>query len=367
MIPAKTAHQYDYSKFIYYHPDTKGVSGRAVYIDPQLIVRFMEVIESQGAKGVEVARGIINLKSTAAGITSDSNKNNAAQHRQHVQNVVVTYTVLQNGGRGAGVYITDLQHGFSSDQGRPGLYKVKQDSKVGQPWAAVEDQGAVMSSSVGFLGALPPSENGDGSVNKTAQSFALIAEKMRDRNIVNGFSLFYTPTYVVDNMGAWLTSDQKVSGTSINCPSVFARLLANTENKSKGEERHRWYIVGAGAKVFQQALKEYKQISKQPLSRSHDFYFVDPHVPLGLLHQDLRDNGIDLSRSRGVLEDSMTTAGRTVQFFDSTQAYANLHRAWERDQAVSIGMAKAKDVFKDKSVCFSTIVKNLSAALQGRW
>lgn len=125
MIPAKTAHQYDYSKFMYYHPDTKGVSGRAVYIDPQLIVRFMEVIESQGAKGIEVARAIINLKSTAAGITSDSNKNNAAQHRQHVQNVVVTYTVLQNGGRGAGVYITDLQHGFSSDQGRPGLYKVK--------------------------------------------------------------------------------------------------------------------------------------------------------------------------------------------------------------------------------------------------
>ncbi|MES2825173.1 MAG: hypothetical protein V4732_16335 [Pseudomonadota bacterium] len=59
MLLASSSHQADYSKFIYYHTSTKGSAGRAVFIDPQLLVRFMEIVDSLGAKGLEVARKII--------------------------------------------------------------------------------------------------------------------------------------------------------------------------------------------------------------------------------------------------------------------------------------------------------------------
>lgn len=375
MIPTKTANQFDYTKFIYYHPSTKGGDGRAVYIDPQLIVRFMEIIDSLGAKGVEVARGIINLKSTAAGLTSDSNKTNVGQHRHNIQNVAVTYTVLQNGGRGAGVYITDLQHSYSSDQGRPGLYKVERSTRVGQPWMASSIDSNILPSLVGVLGAVPPSEDGISGATQTAIGFAVGSLKNEfegpSKNLIeNGFSLFYTPSYVIDNMGTWLTSDQKLTSGSINCPQAFARLLVNTENKSKGEQRYRWYIVGSGAKVFQQALKEYKHLSKQPLNRSHEFYFVDPQVPLGLLHQDLRDNGFDPGRDKSIVNGSMTTASQAHQLIDPTQTYTNMYKPFSQFMAIKAAANEATKVLKTRSsttVCFSDLVKNLSTALNKRW
>ncbi|MET0356825.1 MAG: hypothetical protein ABW044_08585 [Cellvibrio sp.] len=102
MIPSPSVHQINYNKFIYFHPTTKGNPGRAVYIDPQLLTRFMELIDASTAIGQEVARGIIGLQSNAGGVTSDSNLSCAFQHRNTFKNVVVTYTVLQSGGRGAG-------------------------------------------------------------------------------------------------------------------------------------------------------------------------------------------------------------------------------------------------------------------------
>lgn len=223
MIPPTSAHQANYSKFVYFHPSTKGQVGRAVYIDPQLLVRFMELIDAADAKGQQVARGMIALQSTAAGTTSDSNKSCAFQHRQTIQNVVVTYSVLQNGGRGAGVYITDLQHGYSSDEGRPGLYKVTPNFEGRERWKANKEDGLSLSSLVGVLGALPPSEEGIVSPEATAGAFA--EGPLKRERVSSGFSLFYTPTYVIDQMGVWLTSDQKRAGGTASSPQNLLRFL----------------------------------------------------------------------------------------------------------------------------------------------
>lgn len=369
MIPTKSAHQINYSKFMYFHTSTKGNPGRAVYIDPQLLVRFMELIDTNVAKGQEVARGIIGLQSNAATAASDSNLSNAFQHRYTVQNVVVTYTVLQNGGRGAGVYITDLQHGYSSDKGRPGLYKVEPAANENR-WLAVPDDSRTMPS---LIGVLAPTDEGIADPNKTARAFADRALVKESRKISNGFALFYTPTYAIDNTGTWITSAQKQTSGSVSLPKSFAQILANTENKAttSGDiEKHKWYIVGQGAKIFQQALQEYKQLSRHQLRRSHEFYFIDPQIPLGLLQKDLRDNAIDFARDKNIIESSMSVTSQVHQLIDPTQMYCDMYKPCNQYLRVSANVKEVNKVLSANmgvSACFSDLVKKLSVTLAGKW
>jgi hypothetical protein len=71
------AHHINYSTFILFHPSTNGTSGRKVYIDPTLIPRFIELIDPNGHVGLQVIQGLIGLKNSAAGISSDSNQSKA--------------------------------------------------------------------------------------------------------------------------------------------------------------------------------------------------------------------------------------------------------------------------------------------------
>ena len=371
------AHQINYSTFILFHPSTNGTSGRKVYIDPALIPRFIELIDPNGHIGLQVIQGLIGLKNSAAGINSDSNQSNALQHRSTFQNIVVTYTILQQGGRGAGVYITALASAHASDTHSPGFYKVLPDTGRGgdsrSKWTIEPDSSTTMSSVVGVLGAVAPSDSGASSAIETANIFASDALSAERRQLGKGFSLFYTPNYVIDGMGIWLSSSQKTSNGSAGSPRSFAQLLANTANKpaSHGDpERYKWYIVGQGAKVFQQALQEYKRLGKTPLNRNHEFYFIDPQVPLGLLKDDLRSQGIDFYHDRNIIEDKMTLAGRINQFIDPTETYRNLHRAATLEKVVIESVAEANKIYKTREssgVYFCDVIKKLSNALNKRW
>lgn len=367
------AHQINYSTFILFHSSTNGTNGRKVFIDPALIPRFIELIDPESHVGLQVIQGLIGLKNSAAGIGSDSNQSNAIQHRSTFQNVVATYTVLQQGGRGAGVYITGLVSGYQKDLHSPGLYKVKPSAERGTKWAVESDTSTVMPSVIGVLGAAAPSESGISSATETADVFADSVLSRERRQIGNGFSLFYTPNYVIDGMGVWLSSTQKTSNSAAGSPRSFAQLLANTANKPAGygdPERYTWYIVGQGAKVFQQALQEYKRIGKNPLSRNHEFYFVDPQVPLGLLKDDLLSQGIHFYHDRNIIEDKMTLAGRINQFVDPTEAYRNLHRAATLEKVVIESVAEANKIYKTREssgVYFCDVIKKLSGALSRRW
>lgn len=373
MTQVKPAHQINYASFILFHSSTNGTSGRKVYIDPGLIPRFIELIDPNGHVGLQVVQGLIGLKNSAAGISSDSNQSNAMQHRSTFQNVVVTYTVLQQGGRGPGVYVTDIANGYQKDLHSPGLYKVKPSAERGTKWAVEPDSSASMPSAIGVLGSAAPSESGVSSATETADVFVDSALSRERRQIGNGFSLFYTPNYVIDGMGVWLSSTQKISNPVAGSPKSFAQLLANTANKPAGygePERYKWYIVGQGAKFFQQALQEYKRIGKTPLNHNHDFYFIDPQIPLGLLKDDLRSQGIDFYHDRNIIEDKMTLAGRINQFVDPTETYRNLHRAATLEKVVIESVAEANKIYKTRessSIYFCDIIKKLSSALSRRW
>ncbi|MET0356826.1 MAG: hypothetical protein ABW044_08590 [Cellvibrio sp.] len=254
------------------------------------------------------------------------------------------------------------------------MYKVEPDLGSDFKWKATVDDSLTMSSRVGVLGALPPAAD-DGRVNpsKTARAFAEGPLRIKRESIGRGFALFYTPTYVIDNMGVWLSSSQKTTSGSISQPKSFAQILANTQNKagaSASEEKCKWYIVGHGAKVFQQALQEYKRISRHPLSLAHEFFFVDPQVPLSQLTQDLRDNGIDFSRDKIILENTMSVASQVNQLLDPARMYCEMYKPWSQYQRVNANVKEADKVLEARSsasVCFSDLVKNLTTTLQGKW
>jgi len=295
------------------------------------------------------------------------------QHRSTFQNVVATYTVLQHGGRRLGGYITHLVSGYQTETHSPGLYKVTPSLEKGSKWSLEPDNSTTMTSVIGVLGAVAPSESGASSAIETANIFASDALSVERRQLGKGFSLFYTPNYVIDGMGIWLSSNQKTSVSTAGSPRSFAQLLANTANKPSNygdPERYKWYIVGQGAKFFQKALQEYKHISKAPLSRSHEFYFVDPQIPLGLLKDDLRSQGIDFYHDRNILEDKMTLAGRINQYVDPTETYRSLHRAATLEKVVIESVAAANKIYKAREssgVYFCDLIKNLSNTLSRRW
>ena len=374
--PSKSVHQIDYAKFIYLHPTTKASSGRAVYIDPSLLSRFIELVDISSSSGLEIARGLTALKNTAAGTaTSDSNQSNAFQHRSTIGNVVAYYTILQSGARGAGVYITDLRFGFSSGTDKPGLYKAERNLGAGTRWVASKSENQELTSLIGALGGTPPDANGSSDVNHTADTLANGCLSRERRSLGQGFSLFYTPSYAIDGMGVWLTSQQKTTLNHVsNLPREFAQILANTEKKQQQnfvvKERFKWYIVGQGAKVFQEALREYKRVSRTPLNKSHDFYFVDPQIPISELQQDLRENGIDFNHDKNILSETMSTASKVNQLFDSKSTYFGLHRTWTKEQEINKGIKAADNVLSvrnPREVCFSEIVQKLSSALSGAW
>lgn len=394
MIPATSPQNIDYSKFIYFHPSTKGDAGRKVFIDKQLITRFIEVAGSQ-SNCLLLLEAMVKLKSSAAGIGSNSNQACASQHSEIIKNLYVTYSVLQQGGKGAGVYITNIHQAFSGDVGRPGLYKVSPGGMGG--WTATADDSGTMTSSVGVLGALPPEEDGVAvSLDKTAKVLIThvtdhFTASARDRQTTltsNGHSgrvtmdrlgstvaLFYAPAYEGNGIG-WITSGQKASG-GVSVATAFARLLAKTESQATSnnhgeDQRYKWYIVGHGAKVFLQALNEYKTISRHPLKRSHDIYFVDPQIPLTLLEQGLMDQGVDFYRDRNVLSSTMTLAAQINQVFDEGQSHKKMHRAWERAVALNSSLREVESVLNPYKapvtpLCFSELIKKLATALVGRW
>jgi hypothetical protein len=368
MMPATPAHQIDYKKFIKFHPACSGSEGRTVYIDPNLLVRFAELIDPATHAGLHAVQGLIGLKNSAAGVTCDTNQNSAMQHRATLGNIVATYSVLQNGGRGAGVYVTNLQQGHGKDGDRPGLYSVVQATHGQYRWRVKEDSSPALPTSVGVLGALPPVDDQLNGANESANFFAGTLLKKEGR-AANVFSLFYTPSYTIDGMGVWLTADQKSGQSAGDCARKFAQLLANTAKKppNAGDpERFKWYIVGQGLKVFQQAFAEYRAICREPLGKRHEIYFVDPQGPVGLLQQELRDQMVDFNRDNLILTDTMGLASRLHQLVDPSEAFINFYRSWERFRNVNRAVEEGNKIYNQRTaanVYFSDLIKQLGAAL----
>lgn len=91
---------------------------------------------------------------------------------------------------------------------------------------------------------------------------------------------------------------------------------------------------------------------------------------MGLLEKDLRDNGIDLSRDKSIVEGSMSVGSQAHQLTDPSQTYCNMYKPWQKFLAVNASAKSANQVLKENgssTVCFSDLVKKLGTALNGNW
>ena len=374
-IPTLKAHQVDYSRFILFHPNANGDNGRPVFIDPELIVRFMELVDISDALGRDLAGEIITkLKAVAGGSTSDSNLSNASQHRDYFvsQNVYVTYTILQSSpiSKKSAVYITDLERALKTEaQGGPGLYNTSYSAQRGRDWKPNPSTDTTMPTTLGAIGALKPNAQAETSVDNTAVAFGRYLAAKDMKRLGGEYSLFYTPSYVIDQYGKWIGAAQK-TGKEKGSPKALAQLMLNTENNLWSQTTHRycWYVFGDGAKQLLTALGDYHTQQKYPLGRHHEFVFIDPKVPLGQLKSQLQQVGIELTPDMVKLEGA-DLATKMHVIADASDTYQSFLRSPDKQRQLDkvATAAKAQFAKRTPNIYFVDIVKGLEQSLSGGW
>ena len=373
-VPPLKAHQIDYSRFIPFHPNANGDNGRKVFIDPKLAIRFLELIDIGYESERQIAGAIVNkLKAVAGGMTSDSNLNNASQHRDYFvqQNVIVTYTILQASTthKSGGVFITDLEQAVKSEAQEPaGFYSVNFSSSEINDWVADACNPQPLPTVLGAVGAVQPNAKSEVSLDRTANSFGGYLRKMDGQRLGNQYSLFYTPSYVIDNYGRWIGGTQK-RGKESGSPEALADIFLKTENSFWAETKNRycWYVFGNGAKHVVSALKKYRAQQQHPLGRHHEFVFVAPKAPIGELKAALHSVGVELTNDMLKLDDADMPA-KLHALVDPTNSYSALHRDANSESKFNKTQAavnKALQMSPDTS--FVDIVEGLHSAVTGGW
>ncbi|KEQ11790.1 hypothetical protein [Endozoicomonas numazuensis] len=286
--PVKT-----FSSYIFFDRQTRGEDGRKVYIDPGLATRFVELINPTTLPGKQSLQKMIDLKNSAAGITSQSNQGKSTQHRVDCGSVIVTYSVLQSGSpdsHGEGVYITNIQESLNAGKGHlPGLYLAKNRSLNRGQWHAEKFNDQKISTYIGAIGSVLEPKHRAYSVEATANKFGnMFLENANTKNMGNSFSLYYTPSFVIDDLGTWRTPEQKIIKEG-NGASELAQVLIETEKhywSDMGEHQHHWYVFDNGAKLLSDALKKIRNSGQKSL-KHQKFEFINPKTDLGLLLENL--------------------------------------------------------------------------------
>ncbi|WP_062260503.1 hypothetical protein [Endozoicomonas arenosclerae] len=296
-----------FNSYIFFDRDTRGENGRKVYIDPGLVTRFVELVNPTTPSGKQSLEKMIGLKNSAAGVSSQSNQSNSSQHRLDCGPVIVTYSVLQSGtpnSHGEGVYITNIQESLNKGKGHlPGLYDVKSRSLSKGDWHPEKSNDQKISTYIGAIGAVLEPKDQAYSVEKTANAFGdLFLTNANGKRLGNSFSLYYTPSFVVDQLGTWRIPEQKIIKEG-NGAVELAKVLIETEKhywSDMGERQHHWYVFGHGAKLLSDALKQLRN-SGQPL-KHQSFEFIDPKANLGLLLENLERLQADVTNRVGRTE-----------------------------------------------------------------
>lgn len=168
----KNVHNEDYASFVYFHESTKGESGRAVYINPELLSRFLDLIDTRQSSGQNTARlinAIKDIKVDANGLSTNSNLSNGFEARKDCGPVEVTYTVYQDNAsshRGPGAYITKLKrlHKDEQEEDKPaGLYKATLSNR--RSWDLKKEEGCTIPTAIGSIGAIFNGERYDAKKN----------------------------------------------------------------------------------------------------------------------------------------------------------------------------------------------------------
>lgn len=290
------------NQFIFFDSDTLGEDGRKVYIDPGLVTRYFELVDPSSHDGQQIEKNIKSLRSQAGGITSQSNQNNATEHRKDCGCVMVTYKVLQQGGdasHGDGVYITSLTQAYNKSEGdKAGFHKASFNPTAESDWATKEISESIIPTAIGAIGAVYDRDSQSYRLPQSTDKIGHFLARKDSKRLNNQFSLYYSPGFIIEGLATWKTPEQKMLPSDAG-PKDLARILTTTQNNywsDNGSDPHHWYVFGDGNKLLNQALSEIKAQGQQSLSH-HQFHLVDPKENIGILLQQLNSLNAQISKT----------------------------------------------------------------------
>lgn len=369
------------NRFVLFHPNTDGRCGRAVFINPYLLQRFAELVDTDSAAGRATAKQIIDLRAQAAGLNSSTNQGKPSTHRQTLGSLVVYYSVVQAGtenSHGAGVYITDLKRSCGKGEGdAAGLYLSKFSRGKRNDWRPQKISASKLPTLVGAIGGLVKGQDYDLKLT-AGRCGQYLASKVKASQLNNAFSLYYTPGFVIDGLGSWITPEQKIDSDDAG-PKQLAQLLINTQQQYWGASDlppHQWYVFGDGAKFLLQTLRQVKQLGGEGLAM-HQFHFVAPKENLGLLLGELRQLDAQVSNQVHELGDSFAVQlhqlGSDGSGADAVvSGLQGYNKSWNKlDSAMQPGVKLlqqfAQRLNNPLEVYFSDLIKQMGQTLKGGW
>ncbi|MBU3069148.1 hypothetical protein KOI40_04900 [Aestuariicella sp. G3-2] len=275
-----------YHSYIYFAPNTRGASGRAVYIDPALLLPFREYVDPSQASGKLIAQKIGDeLRSTAGDLTSASCVGEADRYykdfsQPNGHGVRVYYRIFQSGSeqnhRGAGVYIEQISPiNRRGDGDRPGLHKVKHSQASGG-WESTSKSDTVLDENRFMIGALQQQHTY--SLGKTIKHI-----QSSLGNDKSPYNLYYCPEFILDQAAVWESPESRIHHSA--SADELADILIRSEDawQSGNHGKYRTEAFGQGAKTLLQALEIVARQGKT--LPNHTFSVRSPHVSLAQLRQ----------------------------------------------------------------------------------
>ena len=366
----------NFSEFIFFAPNTRGKDGRKVYIDPNLLLPFLDLIDINTNTGVKIARSIngklAEIKNQAGNIQAQTNVKKPGMHRSNLGPVQITYTIEQAktaNNRGDGVYVTDITSLDIGPTGkaystRPGFYLVA--NTRGQWGTDASSQISKMTTLVGAIGA--KMENNYFSAKVTAEEYG---DYIHDAGANNEdkYSLLYTPSYILDSLGTWHTPEQKQlpSGTQ---QIKFAHILLESVKQGgwdiQSREKHLWYVFDGGAKFLEEALIKYQGIAGGQSLEKHEFQLVNPKVNMGPLLKQLEKVKAKVAEKFYHLDEIPAKAHQVLDVDALPHSVAPTSSAYTKLHALD---TKIKQYFpiKDPDITFYEIFNEITADLSDNW
>lgn len=280
---------HDLSEYLFFSPNTKGLSGSPVKIRADLFVDFFCNVDPETHDGQSVIRDIESLKifGKTAGQSSQVSvpaKNDSASHKNRLNRINQTLSVLSFN------QSTSPEKTFTTKNVRV-FYRVLQQEGDAFPTVYISDIRVVKSGSEETSGLyeyvssqfnqkLSKSKNSnlEGKTVYLSPAFDAAQKAMDEAVFKVGNAkplLFFNPSAVAEDLGIWKKS--RLSDATKTAISELSRLLQENQKRSV-----KWFVEGEGAAVLAQAL------AKVPGTfEKHSFKFLNARTNLANLIQDL--------------------------------------------------------------------------------
>ncbi|MDG9666744.1 hypothetical protein ONV78_03275 [Hahella sp. CR1] len=294
-------------------------SGRKIYVPGgSLGMHFAKLVKMQGSHTEQlILSRLSRLRSCAGGFQSYSNKRDAFEHVDIVENLRISYIIRQDtvGGLGPGIYITDIEFVNHAKGHTPGLYHIRCDQDEWIPSETADNK----------------IETTHAAINGMADSMEYAATKVIPRIIEGGYggddsldkskgyTLAYNPRPLYSRGTEWTTPEQKVTSADFTAQLVAKSLY---DAQVAGKEI-KWTIHGDGADLFLNALNKLPRHFKLNM---HTLYFGAPsRAILGVLdHIKIKEMKLAKELIKNQSDDFRDTIARTQLLFQVAQRVKDL-------------------------------------------